>query len=117
MRRVIQRLGAAALLWVGCNWGQLSVAAGTAVSDLVPAGTPVLPVVAGPAQPFALSEVRLLPGPFYDAMLRDQKYLLFLEPDRLLRNFRANVGLPSTATPYGGWEAPDCELRGHALGH
>jgi DUF1680 family protein len=42
---------------------------------------------------------------------------LSLDPDRLLRNFRVNVGLPTDAKPYGGWEAPNCELRGHSLGH
>jgi len=69
------------------------------------------------ARPFPLQDVRLLAGPFRDAMLRDQKYLLDLEPDRLLHNFRVNVGLPSTAKPLGGWEAPDVELRGHTVGH
>jgi len=74
-------------------------------------------VVDLPAQPFPLSQVRLLDGPFRDAMLGDQKYLLSLDPDRLLRNFRVNVGLPTSAQPYGGWESPDCELRGHIVGH
>jgi DUF1680 family protein len=69
------------------------------------------------ASPFDLEDVRLLEGPFRDAMLRDQKYLLSLEPDRLLHMFRVTAGLPSTAKPYGGWEAPDVELRGHSLGH
>jgi uncharacterized protein len=69
------------------------------------------------AEPFALSQVRLLDGPFYDAMKRDKAYLLSLEPDRLLHTFRVNVGLPSEARPYGGWEAPNVELRGHSLGH
>ena len=64
-----------------------------------------------------MPDVRLLDGPFRDAMLRDQQYLLSLDSDRLLRNFRVNVGLPTTAKPYGGWEAPDCELRGHSVGH
>ena len=73
--------------------------------------------VARAAEPFPLSDVRLLDGPFRDAMLRDQQYLLSLDPDRLLRSFRVNVGLPTDAKPYGGWEAPDCELRGHSLGH
>jgi hypothetical protein len=73
--------------------------------------------VARVAEPFAMSDVRLLDGPFRDAMLRDQKYLLALEPDRLLHNFRVNVGLPSSAKPLGGWEEPGCELRGHSLGH
>jgi uncharacterized protein len=73
--------------------------------------------VARAAEPFAMPDVRLLDGPFRDAMLRDQKYLLALEPDRLLHNFRVNVGLPSNAKPLGGWEDPACELRGHSLGH
>ncbi len=73
--------------------------------------------VAPAAEPFAMSDVRLLDGPFRDAMLRDQKYLLSLEPDRLLHTFRLNVGLPSSAKPLGGWEEPNCELRGHSLGH
>ena len=69
------------------------------------------------AAPFKLENVRLLDGPFRDAMLRDQKLLLGLEPDRLLHSFRVTAGLPSSAKPYGGWEAPNIELRGHSLGH
>ncbi|MEW6127839.1 MAG: beta-L-arabinofuranosidase domain-containing protein [Acidobacteriota bacterium] len=69
------------------------------------------------AIPFALTDVRLLASPFRDAMIRDQKYLLSLDSDRLLHTFRLNAGLASTAKPYGGWEAPDVELRGHSLGH
>ena len=69
------------------------------------------------AAPFDLADVRLGPGPFRDAMERDKSYLLRLDPDRLLHTFRLNVGLPSTAQPYGGWEAPTVELRGHTLGH
>ncbi len=66
---------------------------------------------------FLPTEVRLLDGPFRDAMLRDQQFLLALDPDRLLHTFRLNAGLPSTAQPLGGWEAPDVELRGHSTGH
>jgi DUF1680 family protein len=73
--------------------------------------------IAPRARPFALRDVRLLDGLFRDAMLRDQKFLLELDPDRLLHDFRVNVGLPSTATPLGGWEKPDVELRGHSVGH
>jgi DUF1680 family protein len=69
------------------------------------------------AVPFRLQDVRLLDGPFRDAMIRDQQYLLSLDLDRLLHNFRVTAGLPSTAQPLGGWEAPDVELRGHAVGH
>ena len=83
----------------------------------VPADSRIQPVITGLAQPFPLADVRLLDSPFRDAMRRDQQYLLSLDPDRLLLNFRVNAGLPATAKPYGGWEAPDCELRGHVVGH
>ncbi|WP_198315488.1 beta-L-arabinofuranosidase domain-containing protein [Chitinophaga tropicalis] len=44
-------------------------------------------------------------------------YLLSLDPDRLLHNFRVNAGLPSAARPLAGWEAPDVGIRGHFAGH
>jgi hypothetical protein len=91
--------------------------AGLLACGLAASADPTPMKIARTAEPFALADVRLLDGPFRDAMLRDQQYLLNLDPDRLLRNFRVNVGLPTTAKPYGGWEAPDCELRGHSLGH
>ncbi len=69
------------------------------------------------ARPFELNQVRLLDGPFREAMLRDQKFLLSLDPDRLLHMFRITAGLPSSAAAYGGWEEPKVELRGHSLGH
>jgi hypothetical protein len=77
----------------------------------------VQPKVPIKAYPFNLQDVRLLDSPFRDAMLRDQKYLLSLDSDRLLHMFRVTAGLPSRALPYGGWEAPEVELRGHSLGH
>jgi uncharacterized protein len=77
----------------------------------------VRPAVALVAEPFPLTAVRLLDGPFRDAMLVDQAYLLGLDVDRLLHSFRVNAGLPSTARPLGGWEAPEVELRGHSVGH
>jgi len=67
------------------------------------------------AQPFALSEVRLLDGPFKDAMQRDLTYLLSLEPDRFLHNFRLNAGLEPKAPIYGGWESGG--VAGFSLGH
>jgi uncharacterized protein len=78
---------------------------------------PVPDKVALKAQPFPLTEVRLLDGPFKQAMQLDGQYLLSLDADRLLHNFRVNAGLPSSAKPLGGWEAPDVELRGHTVGH
>ncbi len=68
-------------------------------------------------EPFDLSEVRLLDGSFKTAQEADAKYMLSLDLDRLLHNFRVNAGLPSNATPLGGWESPDCQLRGHFVGH
>ncbi|NUT34291.1 MAG: hypothetical protein HOV79_14580 [Hamadaea sp.] len=69
------------------------------------------------AYPFPLSAVTLLPGPFASNMGRTSAYLKFVDADRLLHTFRLNVGLPSSATPCGGWESPTTELRGHSTGH
>jgi uncharacterized protein len=77
----------------------------------------VQPVIPMPVHAFDLRDVRLLDGPFKHAMDLDSAYLLMLDTDRLLRNFRVNAGIPTDAKPLGGWEAPDCELRGHFVGH
>jgi DUF1680 family protein len=67
-------------------------------------------------RPFPLKQVRLGEGPCRVAMEADQRYLRSLPPDRLLHTFRINAGIASSAQPLGGWEAPDCELRGHYAG-
>ena len=67
--------------------------------------------------PFPMTDVRLLPSVFQEAQDANRAYLQRLDADRLLHNFRVNAGLPSSAQPLGGWEAPDCELRGHFVGH
>jgi DUF1680 family protein len=72
--------------------------------------------VAWKVRPFSMKQVRLGRGPCTAAMEADQKYLHSLPPDRLLHTFRINAGIPSSAQPLGGWEAPDCELRGHYAG-
>ena len=69
------------------------------------------------AVPFELKQVRLPDGPFKEAQQIDATYLLSLDPQRLLHNFRVNAGLPSTAQPLGGWESPRSGLRGHFVGH
>jgi uncharacterized protein len=69
------------------------------------------------ARAFPLARVRLLPGLYRDAVLRNRRYVIGLEPDRLLHSFRVTAGLPSTAEPLGGWEQPTNELRGHFTGH
>ena len=45
------------------------------------------------------------------------KFLKSLDVDRLLHNFRVNAGLPSSAKPLEGWEAPAIGIRGHFVGH
>jgi len=70
---------------------------------------------------FALADVRLLDGPFKSAQQRDARYLLSLNPDRLLHNFHVNAGLTPRAPVYGGWESQepwvDIRCHGHTLGH
>ena len=66
--------------------------------------------------PFPLHQVRLGEGPCQLATEADRRYLHSLPPDRLLHTFRMTAGLPTSATPLGGWESPDCELRGHYAG-
>jgi uncharacterized protein len=72
---------------------------------------------AGRTAAYPLSAVRLLDSPFLDNQRRNQGYLLFLDPDRMLHTFRRNYGLRSAARPCGGWESPDSQVRGHTVGH
>lgn len=72
--------------------------------------------VAWKVRPFPMKQVRLGEGPCKIAMEADRQYLRSLPPDRLLHTFRINAGIASSAEPLGGWEKPDCELRGHYAG-
>jgi DUF1680 family protein len=67
------------------------------------------------AYAFDLADVRLLDGPFQQAMERDAAYLLRLKPDRLLHRFRKNAGLEPKGEIYRGWETMG--ISGHSLGH
>lgn len=70
------------------------------------------------AQPFALSDVNLLPSRWLENQERTLSYLHFIDVDRLLYTFRSNHGLPTQdASPVGGWEAPDFPFRSHSHGH
>ena len=75
----------------------------------------VQPRVAVPAYAVELSQVRLLEGPFREAERADVAYLLSVEPDRLLADFRTHSGLVAKGKRYGGWESTG--LAGHTLGH
>ncbi|XP_028759417.1 uncharacterized protein LOC114718302 [Neltuma alba] len=66
----------------------------------------------------SLHDVRLLPGSIHArAQLTNLEYLLLLDVDSMLWNFRKTAGLPTLGNPYGGWESPELELRGHFVGH
>lgn len=67
------------------------------------------------AHALPLADVRLLPSAFLNAVEANQRYLMQLEPDRLLHNFRKFAGLAPKGEAYGGWEADT--IAGHTLGH
>ena len=95
------------------------VIAPSAVSGFAPQGAATIPLRT--LQPFDLSEVTLGDGPFLHAQRKTEAYLLALQPDRLLHNFRVNAGLTPRAPVYGGWESDplwaDINCHGHTLGH
>jgi len=68
-------------------------------------------------KPFSMTDVRLLPSFWKDMSELNRSFLYALPNERLAYNFRVTAGIPSDADPLGGWEAPDCELRGHYVGH
>ena len=70
----------------------VSVSVSFASSGPAP-GEAVPDKVALEAVPFPLEAVRLLDGPFKQAMQLDAQYLLSLDADRLLHNFRVTAGL------------------------
>ena len=65
--------------------------------------------------PFHLSDVKLLDGPFKQAQQTDLRYILALEPDRLLAPFLKEAGIEPKAPSYGNWE--NTGLDGHIGGH
>ncbi len=78
-------------------------------------GAEVSPTVQAKAVAFDLRDVKLLASPFKDAMELNAKYLLSLDPDRLLSGVLRNAGLTPKAPRYGGWESEG--VAGQSLGH
>ena len=74
-----------------------------------------------PMTPANPGEIQLLPGMLADRTALNRAYMMKLDLDNLLRNFRLEAGLWSSSTRpvgiHGGWEFPTCELRGHFPGH
>ncbi len=64
---------------------------------------------------FSLSDVKLLPGIFKEAEQTNIRYVMALDPDRLLAPFLREAGLKPKAESYPNWE--NTGLDGHIGGH
>ncbi|MGU3317131.1 beta-L-arabinofuranosidase domain-containing protein [Sphingomonas sp. M6A6_1c] len=81
-----------------------------------PAFAAALPVdTATKVEPVPMRNVRLKPSHFADAFAANRRYLLSLDPERLLHNFYVSAKLPAPKPVYAGWEAQG--IAGHSLGH
>jgi uncharacterized protein len=69
------------------------------------------------AIPFHLEDVRILDPDLLRMREQTLNYLLALDSDRLLHNFRVNAKLPSSAEPLYNRESPTNGWRGHYVGH
>ncbi|PVG81490.1 hypothetical protein DDE18_18435 [Nocardioides gansuensis] len=100
------------LLGAALGAGAVAAVGAPARALATPSGT-----IPGPASPVALDRVRLLESRYRQNMGRTVAYLRSVDLDRLLHTFRMTAGLPTSAEPCGGWEAPHVQLRGHSTGH
>jgi uncharacterized protein len=121
-REALTALGATAILAGGAAYlgvaGTCSASPRPIAPDAyTPSGTYAPDGTAGKTAAVQRADVRLLGGPFQDSQQRNLAYLLFLDPDRMLRSFRVNYGVPVRAMPIGGWESPASMIRGHVTGH
>ena len=120
-REVLTMLGGAALLGgASCLGlvGSSSASTRSAALDAYSPGATYAPDgTAGKTAAVPQADVRILSGRFQGNQQRNLAYLLFLDPDRMLRSFRINYGLPTVAAPVFGWEAPNSRIRGHVTGH
>jgi len=92
-----------------------------AQNGLKPMASMAAPMPANSVQSFDMADVTLADSPFLHAQKMTEAYLMRLQPDRLLANFRTNAGLKPKAPVYGGWESEaqwaDINCHGHTLGH
>lgn len=77
-------------------------------------------------RPVKPNSVKLKGGLFSERYELNRKYMMELEPTKLLQNFYAEAGLNKEFMVgkdgkldnlYWGWESPSGQLRGHFLGH
>lgn len=64
---------------------------------------------------FPFQEIVLLDSPFKQARETDEKYIMSMDPDRLLAPFLHEAGLKQKAEYYPNWESQG--LGGHICGH
>src|SRR5574344_2441163 len=64
---------------------------------------------------FNMQDVRLLPSVFLQAEETDLRYIMAMDPDRLLAPFLRAAGLQPKAPSYTNWE--NTGLDGHIGGH
>jgi uncharacterized protein len=103
-RRTVHRLLAGA---AGVLLGIGAIAFAQRITSAVPDAARSLPLTA----------VRLTGGPLKHAQDLNAKYLLELEPDRMMAYYRRRAGLEGKAEPYGGWDGDGRNLTGHIAGH
>lgn len=78
-------------------------------------GLPFFAAAQGPVATFKPTQIQLQPGIFKDAENTDLKYIMSLNPDRLLAPFLREAGLTPKAANYPNWE--NTGLDGHIGGH
>lgn len=93
----------------------ISTLLASSIAAMTSLSAPVLEKVTPVTKPLPLSKIRLLDGPFLDALHANSGYLLKLDPMRLLHNFHKHAGLKPKGEVYGGWE--NDTIAGHTLGH
>src|SRR5579863_1559641 len=69
------------------------------------------------AVPFRLQDVKILDPDLLRMREQTLAYMLALDSDRLLHNFRVTANLPTTAEPLYNSESPANGWRGHYVGH
>lgn len=112
------------------NKKSIAIVAGLLVASsfsVLPSGGKALAVGNGGSmkcQPFRMNQVHLLPSRFQENMKRDSAWMMSVSVNSLLQSFRNTSGAFSsreggymTVKKLGGWEALDCDLRGHITGH
>lgn len=89
------------------GWPDFTLARSARVAGRDAGGSPVSAQV----EALPLGNVRLSnTSRLWEAQRINTAYLVKLDPERLLYQFRTIAGLPTQgAVPYGGWESPECE--------